>query len=331
MPDLRTTLGGNIYLLMLLPVLAGLAVYLYRRPGHSRSSLVRVLLFLRISALLTAVALLVEPLFALTVHHTRPPTIALLVDDSASMGIEEAGKQRWQVALDLLHNAQVRQALDKIGDVRAFAFAESLRTFDLKSLGMEGGQTSLTPHASPPLKWNGPATDLGGALTALADQAGAHDLSAVLLISDGAANVGVDPEKAALGVPIYAVGVGDPAEPKDIAVVSALCDPVGVAGEEIPVRVTIRSSGYAGRRVPIDIRTPDGSLLTQSLLLDEGDQQVDLPLKPESPGRRTVEVRIPAQPDERSADNNSVFFTLNVLKGKYRILIASGSPIPDFG
>ncbi|OGG43722.1 MAG: hypothetical protein A3F84_27415 [Candidatus Handelsmanbacteria bacterium RIFCSPLOWO2_12_FULL_64_10] len=258
MPDLHLTLGGSTVLLLLFPLLVALAVYAYRRPDRSVPRVVRAMLLLRGAALLVAVALLVEPLFALTVRRFRPPTVALLLDDSASMTLGDAGGERRKVVLELLKDSRVHDALNRVGDLRAFAFAESLRAVDLKL--QAGGERreaggGLTPVASrlSPLQWDGNSTDIGGAFASLQERFKGQDLSAVILISDGAANVGVDAEKAAsaLGAPVYAVGVGDPKEPKDVAVVSALCDPVGTVGTETPVRVTVRSSGYAGLRLPV--------------------------------------------------------------------------------
>ena len=296
------------------------------------------MLLLRGAALLVAVALLVEPLFALTVRRFRPPTVALLLDDSASMTLGDAGGERRKVVLELLKDSRVHDALNRVGDLRAFAFAESLRAVDLKL--QAGGERreaggGLTPVASrlSPLQWDGNSTDIGGAFASLQERFKGQDLSAVILISDGAANVGVDAEKAAsaLGAPVYAVGVGDPKEPKDVAVVSALCDPVGTVGTETPVRVTVRSSGYAGLRLPVEVRASGRLLLAQPITLEDGEQQVDLPLKPETPGRQTCEVRVPPQPDERSSANNSAAFSFEALKGRRRVLLAAGSPVPDFG
>ena len=296
------------------------------------------MLLLRGAALLVAVALLVEPLFALTVRRFRPPTVALLLDDSASMTLGDAGGERRKVVLELLKDSRVHDALNRVGDLRAFAFAESLRAVDLKL--QAGGERreaggGLTPVASrlSPLQWDGNSTDIGGAFASLQERFKGQDLSAVILISDGAANVGVDAEKAAsaLGAPVYAVGVGDPKEPKDVAVVSALCDPVGTVGTETPVRVTVRSSGYAGLRLPVEVRASGRLLLAQPITLEDGEQQVDLPLKPETPGRQTCEVRVLPQPDERSSANNSAAFSFEALKGRRRVLLAAGSPVPDFG
>ncbi|MSS73769.1 MAG: hypothetical protein EXS64_20110 [Candidatus Latescibacteria bacterium] len=326
MPDLNLTLGGSRVLLLLFPLFLALAVYAYRRPDRSAPGAVRTLLLLRSAALLIAVALLVEPLFGLTVRRLRPPTVALLLDDSASMTLADVGIERRKVLLDLLQDPQVHDALNRIGDLKAFAFAESLRAKDLSPAAGEGGMASS-------LKWDGNATDLGGAFASLQERFKGQDLSAVVLISDGATNVGVDAEKAAsaLGVPVYSVGVGDPKEPKDIAVVSALCDPVGTVGKDLPVRVTIRSSGYAGLRPPVEVRSFGQLLQTQPIVLEDGEQQIELSVKPETPGLQTWEVRVPSQPGERSAVNNITSFSVEALKGRRRVLFAAGSPVPDFG
>lgn len=319
MPDFDLKFGGSPYILLLIPFMVAVAFLAYRRVNWSGSRAFRALFFLRISTLLMTLFLIVEPLFAFTYQSLHPPTVALLLDESASMKIADSTGERREVLRHILGDIKVHDRLSGIVDLRVFAFGESLRS---------------APSARfDDLKWDAPATNLGGAFMSLREIFKGQNLSAVFLITDGAANVGVDVEKAAsdLGVPIYAVGVGDRSQPRDIAVVSASCDPISTVGQETPIRVTIRSFGYDKIRLPIEIREGGRLILAQQILIEDGEQQIDLPLKPEKPGLRIYEVRVSPQPHERSSGNNSSTFSQKALKGKKRILLVGGGPTPDFG
>ena len=138
------------------------------------------------------------------------PLVALLVDDSESMRIEDGGRTRGDRAMDLLKSG-VFDALASRARVATYRFSEWM--------------APVPPSSLDSLSFDGRATDLAAALNMLREETAGEGLVAAVLISDGAHNLGARPEGAALalGAPVIAVGVGNADAPKDAAIVSAVC------------------------------------------------------------------------------------------------------------
>ncbi len=75
----------------------------------------------------------------------------------------------------------------------------------------------------------------------------------MVLFSDGANNLGKAPVLVAerMGIPIHAVGIGDPTEAQDIQVIGVFANEMGYVGTPVPVEATLRSWGYEGSKEPV--------------------------------------------------------------------------------
>ena len=78
----------------------------------------------------------------------------------------------------------------------------------------------LLSVAPDSLSLNEDATDISSALHTLSLQKEDLNIHAILLVTDGAYNLGQNPvyEAEHLGLPLYSVGIGDSAEQKDVLV-----------------------------------------------------------------------------------------------------------------
>ena len=86
----QATIGAGVwnFVLVLLALLT--VLYVYRHEGRSRG--VRVTLgTLRLALLALVIALLNRPVIGLTQTHTEPSVLAILIDDSVSMRVRDAG------------------------------------------------------------------------------------------------------------------------------------------------------------------------------------------------------------------------------------------------
>ena len=84
----------------------------------------------------------------------------------------------------------------------------------------------------------------------------------VFLFSDGRSTEsrGLRPGRGGLshaGVPIHVFPVGDERVSGDVAIQAIDAPRNAAAGTRVPVRVTLRSRGYDGQRVELQIRRPD--------------------------------------------------------------------------
>jgi hypothetical protein len=184
MTEFHLTLAHSAWLYLLTALLAAafaFAVYRYTLPPVSRVRRT-VLWILRGVALVLLVLLLFEPLLTYFRGRARPPVVALLVDRSASMAVSGRAEDRARTLKSLLTNPAL-SALTRHSQVRAFVFADSAAEAPFDSLW------------TVPL--NGVGSDVAGAWTRAQKALAAENLAAVVLISDGAYNLGENPVRVA--------------------------------------------------------------------------------------------------------------------------------------
>lgn len=276
----------------------------------------RLLLGVRVVALVLLIGLLMDPILALTLHTQRLPLVAVLIDDSESMKIADGDTARFEVAKAVLADPALRNLRDHARVMR-FRFSDV-----------------LTPlQKEEELTWIGRATDLAGALDELREQTIGEGLAAVVLISDGGQNLGGRPERAVvdLGAPVIAVGMGDPVAPKDVSIVSAVIDPLGYVGRSLVMRVRVLSSGFERVRDQVRVLLNEREVSAQTIALADGEQALEFEIRPERSGRHVFSVQIAAQAGERTVGNNRVVVSTDVLESRVRILILAGSPSADLG
>ena len=104
------------------------------------------------------------------------------------------------------------------------------------------------------MKTGGLATNIGGAVEEIArKQGGFGDLQGILLLSDGAHNLGRDPIETLAGskVPIYSLAVGGAEMPADLQLLQAKAVGDGYVGQDLVLDATLKSQGYDGKRAVV--------------------------------------------------------------------------------
>ncbi|MCK4590746.1 MAG: hypothetical protein KAT86_03255 [Candidatus Latescibacteria bacterium] len=306
--------------LLLLPILVALAWFFYRRTNPPISRRLRRFLFaLRAAALCLLTFLLFEPMLTFTSTVTEKPTVALLVDRSQSMSLTDSQGNRQKQLVALLASSTL-DSLAQCSRLKIFAFADDFTDFDLVS--------------TDSLFLTGQGTDIGSALEELERKFEPEELSGLILLSDGANNLGKDPLSVAkrMKVPIFTVGIGSPQSERDIRLSGLLFPPVAYTGDRLPLEVTIQSWGYTGVRATV-ILSEKGEKLAQQYvtLTGEGrEQQVGFELPVEKPGLHHYQVSIPVGEGELSPKNNRQRFKVKILDSRIRVLLVAGGPSPDF-
>jgi len=311
-----------------------LAWRLYRRPAGSTEGRLTLLAALRVASIALVVLLLLEPVLALLSQRDVPPRIALLLDGSLSMSIpfpEEEGAggaardtstavptraERMAAAVDGSH---LVDRLDREGRVEAYRFGGTLTP-----LSAEGDELDLEPRED--------RTDLARALRESVAPA-RQRTGAVVLLSDGAQNVGADPRAEArrLGVPVFAVGVGSEGPVTDLSVFDVVASSVAYLDNVVPVVARVRARGDSALGVPVYLS--EGSTVLDSTRVDlpggGAEAEVDLEYTPVEEGLHRYRVWTPAREGEISAGNNEHLFAVRVLKEKIKVLLVAGRPSFD--
>jgi uncharacterized membrane protein len=279
-----------------------------------------------LQTLLAAVILVLLWQPAITVAELKPQQniIAVLVDDSRSMGISEEGVTRQAQAVKALQNGvldslnrQFQTRLYRVDDVPARI--ESLK--------------DLQPNA--------PSTRIGDSLKQLSEETSDLPIGAVVLLSDGDDNtggIGADAISAlrARHIPVHTVGFGHERAEHDVELDDAVVAPRALAGSRITVKVSWRQRGYAGSKVNLTVRDvttsqpkilaaraialgSDGNLQTETLMFDIGGA-----------GARTLQIAAAPLPGEQNTANNTLTRVVNVGSEPRRILYIEGEPRWEF-
>jgi hypothetical protein len=320
MPDLHLTTSLHVALLLLAAGGAGaLAVLAYRFtiPPISRTLRVTFML-LRGLGLFLLFLLLGEPLLSLVYHRFEKPVLAVLIDQSRSMTIQDKTGDRRAIMLKTLESPELK-AVEANSDVLFGVFDTKLQL--------------LESFAKDSISFRGEGTDIGGALKQLNDLTSGRNIQGVLLVSDGNATTGSSPlfEAEEVGLPVFAVGVGDTSEPRDVLVQKVLANAITYVGNKVPVNATLKSSGLNNERVEVTLLEGGKTLDRKTVLLEPGMRQYDIPLSfvPDLDGTKKITVEVSQLPGEVSYQNNRSSFYVKVLKSKMPVLLIAGGPSAD--
>ena len=320
LPAIELSFAVRPFFVVLLTAAAvALAFFFYRftRPAVSRSR--RILLsVLRGVALAVLLALICGPVLHVVFVTRHPPVVAILVDDTESMTMSDLAGNRADVIRHLVKD-EIPHALPRGVFPRFHAFGASLGP------PLDGPADTLS--------FSSEVTDIGAAFAALLRQPEGDDIRAVVLATDGVVTVGENPlhGAAALGVPVFTIGIGDSAEQRDLVLSRVNTNDLVYAGTSVPVDVGVKSSGYGGERVEVSVNDGPRILDRKSVLLPSGSGEISVPLAytAGTEGVHHYAARVSALPGELTTVNNQRPFTVRILKSKIRVLVVAGEPGPD--
>jgi hypothetical protein len=211
---------------------AALAVAAYARGRvQLRRGQRAALMGLRFATLGLLVFFLLRPVVPLAPPSGGSGVVALLVDTSRSMGLEEAGVTRLTRAQAVVRD-QLVPALSGPFTVEVLEAGDRVQRADVARLAATARNT-----------------DLPGALAAVRDRYRNRELAGIVLISDGGNLVPLDHSAADPGseTPIITVGVGDPQVRYDREVRSVTAGPSAMDASLVDITATLVGHGATGR------------------------------------------------------------------------------------
>ena len=305
----------NLEVVIGLFVLALLLAFLtYRRTfpplGRRKKAL---LLGLRVLALLSLFLVLSEPILTIAKKQVQRPVVALLLDASQSMKLKGTEIRRVDELRQLLTHQTFRDIAAQ-AELKAYGFADSVFPVNLG----EWSADSL-----------GPSTAMGEALRSVERELTEENLAAMVILSDGASNLGEDPALAARssGVPIYTCGTGDYQPLKDLSIERIVYNEIGYVGDQIPIQVDVSHTGFDDSGIQISLKEKSTTLTQQNSKLGKSGatQTVELNITPERAGLHSFTLALPVLEGESVQENNRRSFSIKVLKSKIKVLLISGS------
>ena len=286
----------------------------------------QILLGLRILAIAAIVLLLFRPVLSYYKEQSERRAVVFLVDTSSSMSIADdpSGKSRIEQAREQV--ASWTEQLEGAFALHVIEFSERPR---------------LLPDAKqvPALRAEGKATSISRALEAGAKAAPRRDIEAIFLVSDGVHNSARSPEgvAAALGVPVYGVGVGaslrSDATYRDVQVVGLSCPDTLMVNNKARLTAGIEGVGLNGRVIRVILEEDEEPIGEVELTLDEteGAQEVEFEFRPTVVGRHVYTVRVPPIPEEKIEENNERSAVAIVVEPGIRVLYMEGTLRAEYG
>jgi uncharacterized membrane protein len=289
---------------------AGVAWHAYR--GFPAGSRVRYLLTaVRFMTLILIVIVLMRPVARGTAADARDAVVAVLVDVSRSMAIEdEPGARRIERARELL-TGSVLPALRNRLQVEVLAFGESTAPVEPDALAATARET-----------------DLSGALAAVREKYRGRPLAGIILLSDGGDTGAALDANLATGPAVYPIGIGSPLLRLDREVVSVTAADAVLDDSRVELAVSAVSHGRGteafalrllenGRVIEVRRTTPaaDGTPVREVFQVAPGRG-----------GPTVYTIEIPAAADELVPENNTRSTLVQPPVRPRRILLVEGAP-----
>jgi uncharacterized membrane protein len=316
----QASLPGWILWLLIAASAAAVAALIWHhlpRPV-ARANLRRGAVSWALQSLLLAVLLLMlwQPALTVTELRAQQNVVAVLVDDSRSMGLVENGASREAQAIRALQGGMLA-AVARRFQTRVYRFDSQLtRVENLQQLRAEG-----------------PATHIGAILRQLAEETADLPLGAVVLLSDGSDNGnGVDADTLAAlrnrHVPVHTVGFGAEQSAHDVEIDAATVAPRAIADSRLAALVRFHQTGYAGRSSRLLVRDGEHVLGSRNVTFTaDGAPQSETVLFNVGPaGIKALQFALDVQPGEQNVANNALTRLVEVDAEQRSVLYVEGEP-----
>jgi len=290
-------------------------VYRHTVPPVSswRRNLLKILRALSLAVLLL---LLWKPVFSFLVEESEIPILAVLIDDSASMGLQEGAGKRSDAVEKVLQDPAWSDLSNRF-DVRFYGFADSVWAVPKDKLDQ--------------LAFDRTGSNLYGAWQRVESALRDENYAAELILSDGDNNAGENPVRMAQYsvVPLFTIGVGDSTPARDAMIVQAVTNEICYSGDRVPLDVQVRGVGIRGETSVLKLTGPKGENLgVQSIRWKDDffEESAHFTFIPKDAGTWKYEVSLDPIEGELTTSNNRKSFYIKVLESKVSVLVLAGAP-----
>lgn len=304
---------------LIIPVLlAGLfyaSVLYIRHPRLPFSNPLRWLLFgLRFFLVSLIAFLLLSPHIVINKKHIEKPVVLIAQDNSASIIMNDDSSTLMVEGKPL--STYIAEQLPSDFDVRFL-------TFDAEVY--ENRQADYT----------GQRTDISRLLSFIANSWYNRNVGAVVLLSDGIHNSGIQPELAAASFPfaVNTLTLGDTSQYPDLSIVDVRYNQLVYKESDFTVEVSLKSLLAAAQQTAVEIWYGDEKLAAAPIAI-QGDRfsaSQQLKITPPANGLLRLTARVKPLENERLTTNNDHVFYVDVVNEKQRILLLAPAPHPDLG
>jgi uncharacterized membrane protein len=284
------------------------------RLGAADIAAISVLRGLAIAVVLFALS---RPQLEVVSTIPQPGVIAILLDNSLSMHLDDDGEARHAFIGRELDpdSGQLLRSLRADYEIRLLRYgAETAPLDDIAGLDYADG-----------------ASDLAQALRFAREALEGEPLAGLVVIGDGAnasaaALESEIPALRAAATPVFGIGLGETSYARDIEISSVRLPRKVLAGSRVIAEVQMRQRGYDGAALELRIEDDSRILHKQPISLDGESPRFEIPLEAADGGARRLRFSVAVQDGEAIAENNRNTAMLNVVPERKRILYFEGEP-----
>ncbi|MFO0942453.1 MAG: hypothetical protein U0930_17080 [Pirellulales bacterium] len=266
------------------------------------------------------------------------PTLTVLLDGTMSMNTtdmdDSKSQSRWQRGLQLAN--QVESKNGEL-EIRQFAIGVDLKPIDFGRLQKDSNKSNRE-NEDPNAAWpQGHRSDLAMAIRQ-SIRSGSPLGHAILLISDGAHNVGSTEgllqsarEANALATPIYTVTLGSSLGMKNLSLTAKSPRMLSFPETPITIRAMVGHSGLHGSTTQVQLLHDDQVIQSQSIRLNDPMQEVRFVVEPKAgavPLDRYQIVASEVSGEVTTADNETSIL-VQQLNSPIEVLVLEGKPYWD--
>jgi len=319
-----------------------------------------VLACLRLSVVGLVLFFLCE--LTLLIDRTSLPFVVILIDDSASMGIEDhyPNSKTQRIVKQIVSSTGLSSA-SRLNLVKSLLTRESgkflndllsrhkLRVYRFSDVAVPLGQSEylneqevqeLLPLLSG-LEPLGEETRPGPAIQKILDDFRGALPSAVVVFTDGitsttsAENLSSGAKAAARqAIPLFVVGIGSDEPARDIHVHDLLGREVAFVNDPIVFSVKLKGYGYKGKMVSLNLKEFGSKEILSQQDVQIGDDgqnvKVEVTYSPSAAGEFDYVLEVDPLPNETNLENNSQRKRIRIKEEKLKVLLADAAPRYEF-
>ncbi|MGH8141162.1 MAG: glutamine amidotransferase [Steroidobacteraceae bacterium] len=291
-----------------------IAAIAWRRRRALSAWRLSVLLLLQAGMLGLALLALSQPALLLSSLAGGENSVAVLLDDSASMSFQDGGSTRLQQASAVL-DSPAFAALARRYRLRDYVFAGAAQAVDgYRLLPAPGDQTAIADSVLQVLR-----------------ELHTSALGAVIVVSDGADSAGALSDDtlnqiASYGVPVHTIGVGRERMPEDLELADVLVPARALPGTAVAARASIRHDGPGSTR--LEVYDGDRFIGSRDVTLPADSELTSVPIDftLDQAGERELRFTLTPKAGERELRNNTRLRMVDVSEHRADVLYIEGEP-----
>lgn len=275
-----------------------------------RRGVVILICSIRFLVLFTLLLLLLSPAIALVKKWREKPLVIVAQDNSSSLvKNKDSLYYRTEYKASL---AQMIQQLEQKYDVVRLTFGQKTE---------KNGDLNFSDNR----------TDIAGVVDYINRHFVGKQPDAMVLLSDGIYNSGLNPLYKNLNMPVFTVALGDTTRYADVVLQNVVVDKFHFIRTVFPIKAEIKAFRQAGKKLKCILKE-NGNIISEKIIsVDKADFLSDIIFEVEAGKTGVIKYTVSIEPvdNEYTVENNQADTWVNVIDNTGAITIYTDTPHPD--